>query len=92
MEMVLARLNHLEVELERATLKSMAINKSNKLDDVDGRAVLWPRNCRDLRRNGQNIDGIYLIEWPGSNLKRIGAVHCEFAPGNPTGKIIFDLN
>ncbi len=58
--------------------------KRNKEVGADGRAILLPRSCREVAGNGQNIDGIYLVEWP-SNPNRIGAVFCEFVSGSPPG-------
>jgi len=56
--------------------------KKNKEVGADGRAVLFPRSCREVAGNGQSIDGIYLVE---STATRIGAVFCEFVSGSPPG-------
>lgn len=78
-----------EIEISQLKIDSPSSGTMAKLNrdkvGAGGRAVLWPRSCRDLAGNGQSIDGIYLIEWPESNFKRIGAVHCEFVPGSPAG-------
>ena len=73
-------------EMEISNLKQLSAqrepNMAKKKKEVgaDGRAVLFPRSCRDIAGNGQNIDGIYLLELTAT---RIGAVFCEFVSGSP---------
>ena len=90
--------NILRDEKEISNLKLMVsvaspANKMEKGDeevDIDGRAVVLPRNCQDLATKGHGVDGIYLIQ-SANNAKKIGAVYCDFSSGNGSPGRYFSL-
>ena len=82
-----------EIEISNLKLSSAQhvpkmAKKNKEVAGADGRAVLFPRSCREVAGNGQSIDGIYLVE---STATRIGAVFCEFVSDSPPGKCIWTI-